>query len=119
LQSGRELPQKNKRDTKIKLRVPSWPLWLNALIWACHPVNCHPTISHGFPPAEQTDVVPEQPRALAVVPDALPAAVAAQTDVVPARVEAAVAAQTDVVPARVEAAVAYTYCAQSAVAGQA
>jgi len=51
-------------------------------------LSCHLTISHGFPPAEQTDVVPEQPRA--VVPDALPAAVAAQTDVVPARVEAAV-----------------------------
>jgi len=52
-------------------------------------VNCHLTISHGFPPAEQTDVVPEQPRALAVVPDALPAAVAARTDVAPAQVEAA------------------------------
>ena len=58
-------------------------------ILAVHPVSCHLTISHGFPPAEQTDVVPEQPRALAVVPDALPAAVAEQTDVVPAQVEAA------------------------------
>jgi len=64
-------------------------LWLKALIWAVHPVSCHLTISHGFPPAEQTDVVPEQPRALAVAPDALPSAVAAQTDVAPALVGAA------------------------------
>jgi len=58
-------------------------------ILVSHSVNCHLTISHDFPSAEQTDVVPEQPRALAVVPDALPAAVAARTDVAPARVEAA------------------------------
>jgi hypothetical protein len=37
-------------------------------------VSCHPTISHGFPPAEQTDVVLEQPQALAVeLVDAQPA----------------------------------------------
>jgi len=79
-------------------------LWLKALIWAVHPVSCHLTISHGFPPAEQTDVVPEQPRALAVAPDALPSAVAAQ--------------QTDVAPALVGAA-ACTYYVLSSVAEQA
>ena len=44
--------------------------------------------------------MPEQRRALAAVPDALPAAVAARTDVAPAPVEAA----------------AYTYCVPSALA---
>jgi len=58
---------------------------------AFHPVNCHPTISHDFPAADQIDVVPEQPRA---------------------------AVRTDVAPARVEAA-AYTYYVPSAVAEQA
>jgi hypothetical protein len=68
----------------------------------CHRVSCHP-ISRGFPPAEQTDVVPAQPRVLAVVPDALPAAVGAPTDAAPAQVEAA----------------AYKYYVLSAVAEQA
>jgi hypothetical protein len=62
--------------------------------------NCHPTISHGFLKAVQIAVAPEQPLEVAVVPDALPAAVAEQTDVAPALVGAE----------------AYKYCAQSAVA---
>jgi hypothetical protein len=51
--------------------------------------NCHPTISHGFLKAVQIAVAPEQPLEVAVVPDALPAAVAARTDVAPALVGAA------------------------------
>ena len=51
--------------------------------------NCHPTISHGFLKAVQIAVAPEQPLEVAVVPDALPAAVAEQTDVAPALVGAA------------------------------
>jgi len=63
-------------------------LWLKALILVSHSANYHPTISRGFPPAEQTDVVPEQPLARAAVPDALPAAVGVPTDVAPAQVVA-------------------------------
>jgi len=62
-------------------------LWLKALILVSHSANYHPTISRGFPPAEQTDVVPEQPQALEAVRIDAPAAVAERTDVAPARVE--------------------------------
>jgi hypothetical protein len=87
---AKQLTSQAKEGTKIKLRAPLCSLWLIAVIWACHPVSCHPTISHDFPQAEQTGVVPGQPQARAAVRiDALPAAVAARTDVALARVEAA------------------------------
>jgi len=70
---------------------------------AVHPASYHPTISHDFPQAEQADVVPEQPRALAAVRIDAPAAVAARTDVAPALVGAA----------------AYTYYVPSSVVEQA
>jgi hypothetical protein len=69
-----------KKDTKIKLRVPLCALWLTAVIWAGRRVSCHPTVSHGFLKAVQIAVVPALPRAVAAPIDARPATAAELAD---------------------------------------
>src|SRR5882724_1885218 len=83
-----ELTSKTKRNTKIKLRAPSCPLWLKRFTLACR-ANLRRTISHGFPAAEQPAVAPELLRAVAPI-DALPAAVAVPTADAPEQVEACI-----------------------------
>jgi hypothetical protein len=80
-----------------------------AFILVSQSANCHPTISHGFLKAVQIAVAPEQPRVLAEVPDALPAAVVAQLD-------APLVPEAGPVDGPQAEAAAYKYCAQSAVA---
>jgi hypothetical protein len=74
---SREPTAKRKKDTKIKLRVPSCPLWLPTFS-ACLRVRHHLNLSHAIPAAETTVVGPVLARAAAQV-DAPPAVVAALT----------------------------------------